>query len=118
MISKEYQQPCKYTYLNLNDFNIRSTSTSRWKAEASLLSNFSISSTVGSDGVTGVEAFVESDELFLAEDGVDCLSDMVVADEKDLYLPATYFSGVAVADTWSQCIWICIAFREDFRMDT
>lgn len=116
-MSKEYQQPYKHTYLSLNDFNIRSTSTSRWKAEASLLSNFSISSTVGSEGVTGVEAFVESDELFLAEDGVDCLSDMVVADEKDL-LPAKDYSGVAVADTWSQYIWICIAFREDLRMDT
>lgn len=83
-MSKEYRQPCKYTYLSLNDFSIRSTSTSRWKAEASLLSNFSISSTVGSEGVAGVETLVGSDELFLAEDRVDCLSDMVVAAEESV----------------------------------
>ena len=50
------------THLSLNAFNIRSTSTSRWKADASRLSSLSISSADAVDAdaaCAGVEIAVE-----------------------------------------------------------
>lgn len=56
------------TYLNLNALRIRSTSISRWKAEASRLSNFSISTSSVFAGVDEEAAGVDEGLLDMVND--------------------------------------------------